>query len=79
MLIVAFVASAYIPVIHSYVHSGPEALRLFPLPHTIGMELCFGVGTWFYLARFPERKYPGLFDIWVRAESFGTDTTDGAS
>jgi hypothetical protein len=36
-------------------------------PAQVGLALSFfGLGVWFYASKFPEARWPGKFDIWVR-------------
>ena len=66
ILFASFVASGFVPMIHACVLDGTDVLGFFPLAHAIGMVTCYLTGTLFYLSRFPERRYPIKYDIWVR-------------
>ena len=68
MLLAAFMASGYFPMIHSYLVSGIDGLRLFPLAHVATMEAFYLIGVIFYLTRFPESMFSETFDILVRLE-----------
>ena len=57
--------SGFAPIIHMFLLEGMEGIRHFPLWHIACMELCYFVGTVFYLSHWPERRWPGTFDIWV--------------
>lgn len=67
ILFASFVASGFVPMIHACVLDGTDVLGFFPLAHALGMVTCYLTGTIFYLSRFPERRYPVKYDIWVRA------------
>ena len=59
--------SGFVPVIHMLLTQGAEGVRYFPLTHTALTGLCYLSGTWFYVTRWPEKRWPELFDILVGA------------
>jgi len=59
----ALIASNVVPAIHWTVIATSTELAMF-LPKIILMFACFAVGFLFYYTKFPERLFPGRFNIW---------------
>ena len=61
----ALMLSGFAPIVHMFLFEVFEGIRYFPLLQIAYMELCYFVGTVFYLSHWPERRWPETFDIWV--------------
>lgn len=70
----ALMLSGSAPIIHMFLLEGFKGIRHFPLLHIACMELCYFVGTVFYLTHWPERHWPEIYDIWVSVYSFPCST-----
>jgi adiponectin receptor len=61
----SFIASGYVPMVHNHLLHGASGLRYFPLRAALIMIVLDFLGAAFYVSRFPESRFPSLFDIWV--------------
>ena len=62
----AFVASGFIPVAHlAHLDGALAASTGFPLQSSASMVLFYAAGAAFYIARFPEKYWPGKFNLLV--------------
>ena len=50
---------------HVAIAEGPGGLERFPLLNIIVTCGSYVIGTAFYIARWPEKRWPGKFDVWV--------------
>merc|ERR1712194_669447 len=51
-----------IPAVHCFLVAKPDEVFTM-LPHLVGLVLCYGGGALVYVARVPERWWPGQFDF----------------
>ncbi|KIW81573.1 hypothetical protein Z517_04599 [Fonsecaea pedrosoi CBS 271.37] len=52
------------PLIHGLNVFGMSQMMTKAFPYTLAKAGCLLTGTLFYATRFPERRYPGNFDLW---------------
>ena len=76
-IFLALMLGGFAPIIHMYLLEGFEGIRHFPLLHIAYMELCYFIGTAFYLSHWPERYWPETFDIWVSVFPFLSSALTG--
>jgi adiponectin receptor len=66
LVFTALAASGIAPLLHiSPLLQGRDGLRNFSVRHIATTCSCYAVGMTIYVARVPERLFPGVFDIWV--------------
>lgn len=63
-LFIGLAASGYAPVVHMAIVEGMAGLQNFPIQKWSIMALFYLAGAVFYVARVPEKFFPGTFDIW---------------
>ena len=62
----ALAVSGIIPIAQVALMEGSPGLARFPLGNIAITCSSYAIGTSFYVARLPEKRWPGTFDIWVR-------------
>jgi len=56
------VALGVVPAAH-FVYISPATDVAVVMPYMVAMFGCYGAGAWFYVGRWPERRWPGRFDL----------------
>lgn len=64
-LFLGLAASGFAPVVHMAILEGMSGVQKFPFQTLAIMALFHLGGAFIYVARVPEKHYPGTFDIWV--------------
>ena len=64
-LFIGLSASGFAPVAHMTIVEGMAGLQNFPIQKWCIMALFYLAGAVVYVARVPEKFFPGTFDIWV--------------
>ena len=64
-LFIGLAASGFASVAHMAIVERLAGLQDFPIQAFALMAVFYLSGAIFYVARVPERFYPGSFDIWV--------------
>ena len=70
-MFIALAASGIVPIGQVALMEGSAGLARFPLANIAVTCISYAIGTSFYVARLPEKRWPGTFDIWVRKAFLG--------
>ena len=70
-MFIALALSGFVPIVHVVFAQGAEGLQRFPLASIAVTCGSYLIGTGFYIARVPEKLWPGVFDVWVRSVIIG--------
>lgn len=65
---IALGASGFAPILHATL-SPKLSLEGFSLEYVLAQSAFYLLGTAFYVNRFPEKYWKGIFDVWVRSSS----------
>lgn len=72
LVFIGLAVSGLAPVAHIAINEGMTGLDNFPLRDWGVMALFYLAGAIIYVARIPEKFFPGTFDLWVsdKCENF---------